>query len=155
MKRMRQLMFTAACVAVTVTAVSCTTQIRSIKQDPAGWVDKKVTVSGTVMKVHLVPNTPLNLVSLYDKTDSMLVLTNERVSKNETMTVSGEIVLIGGRMDGQRATYVQRKIADFLVKNGVTEKQGSYTAAKRLLLYLQLAVRRAPRSLLLLESKAY
>lgn len=29
------------------------------------------------------------------------------------------------------------------------------TAAKRLLIYLQLAVRLAPRSLLLLESKAY
>ena len=152
---MKRIVFVVVIAAVLFAAVSCSTKISSVKQDPAAWADKKVTVSGTVMKVHLVPNTPINLISLYDKTDTMLVLTNEEVKRNETITVSGEIVLIGGRMDGQRATYVQRKIAEFLVVNGITKKEGAYPVSKRLLVYLQVAVRGAPRSLLLLESKVY
>jgi len=35
-------------------SISCATKVGTIKEDPGNWVDKKVTVSGTVMKVHLV-----------------------------------------------------------------------------------------------------
>jgi hypothetical protein len=149
---MKRILLVLMIFSILALAGSCATKISTIKQNPVQYADKTVTISGTVTKVHLVPNSRLNLLAVYDKTDTILVLTNEEVRKNQDVTVSGEIVAIGGRITGQRATYLQRKIADFLVDNKITTQKKALPASKMVLAYLRTVLPKARNTLLLLES---
>ncbi|UCB44906.1 MAG: hypothetical protein JSV25_11905 [Spirochaetota bacterium] len=141
--------------SILVLAGACATNISTIKQNPVQYANRTVTISGTVTKVHLVPNSRLNLLAVYDETDTIVVLTDEEVKKNQDVTVSGEIVAIGGRITGQRATYLQRKIADFLVANKITTQRRSLPTSKMVLAYLRNVLPKARNTLLLLESTVY
>ena len=124
-------------------------------ENPADYVDKKVTISGEVVKVHLIPHSPLNLLGVRDDTDTMLVLTDNEVDRGSAVTVSGEVISMGGRMTGQRATFIERKIAEFLLSNGLATKKQAYPASNKVLVYLYRALPKARRTMVLLESKVY
>jgi hypothetical protein len=152
---MRRVLIVSMVAALAITATSCATKVRTIKENPDEYVDKKVTMSGEVAKVHLIPHSPLNLLGFRDDTDTILVLTDNEVRRGSAVTVSGEIISMGGRMTGQRATYVERKIADFLIHNGLATKKQAYPASKKVLIYLFRALPKARRTMVLLESKVY
>ena len=51
---MKRILLAAAIAAVMLASASCATKVGTIKENPGNWVDKKATVSGIVMNVHLV-----------------------------------------------------------------------------------------------------
>ena len=89
-------MLAAAVAAAMIAASSCATKIGTVKKNPGAWVDKKVVVNGTVVKVHLIPNSHLNLLGVEDETDTILVLTDNNVRRGSSVTVSGKIISMGG-----------------------------------------------------------
>jgi hypothetical protein len=138
-----------------ITATSCATKVRTIKENQAEYVDKKVTIRREITKVNLIAHSPLNLLGVRDDTDTTLVLTDNDVRRGSAVTISGEIISMGGRMTGQLANYVERKIADFLLANGLVTKKQAYPASKKVLVYIFRALLKACRTMVLLEGKVY
>jgi len=93
---------------IAVVIISCATNISSIKKAPRKYVNKPVTIRGTIIKINPVPLTSIKILEIYDNTDTIFVLTKKEVEKNKVKFFKGEIVPIGGQLTKERANILQR-----------------------------------------------
>jgi hypothetical protein len=96
-----------AAVAFAAFTAACATgaSIGQVKTNPGRYVDKNVTVHGTVTSSWGIPLVPLKMYQVDDGTGEILVVTDEnRVpSKGARVRVTGkvgEVLVLGGRSIG-------------------------------------------------------
>ncbi len=96
-----------AAAAFAVFAAACATgaSIGQVKTNPGRYVDKSVTVHGTVTSSWGIPLVPLKMFQLDDGTGEILVVTDDHriPSKGARVRVTGkvgEFAVLGGRSIG-------------------------------------------------------
>src|SRR5918999_2286017 len=97
--------FVAACVAGFTAACASGASIGQVKTNPGRYVDKNVTVRGTVTSSWGIPLVPLKMYQVDDGTGEILVVTDDdRIpSKGARVKVTGkvsEFAVFGGRSIG-------------------------------------------------------
>jgi hypothetical protein len=96
---------TALAAAFLTTACASGASIRQVKANPGRYVERSVTVTGTVTSSWGVPLVPLKMFQVNDGTDEILVLTDERrvPARGARVRVTGrveEFGSFGGRSIG-------------------------------------------------------
>ncbi|MGQ0734937.1 MAG: hypothetical protein ACT4QD_14935 [Acidobacteriota bacterium] len=93
--------------ALAALAGACATgaSIGQVKTDPGRYVDKRVTVQGTVTTAWALPMVPVKMFRVEDGTGEILVMTDERrvPSRGARVKVTGrvgEFAVVGGRSIG-------------------------------------------------------
>lgn len=132
---------------------SCATNISSIKKVPKKYLNKTVIIKGIITKVNAIPLTSLKIAEIYDKTDTVYVLTNKEVKKNKKRTFKGEIIPIGPRITKEKARFLQMKVAKFLVDNNLASPRESLKYARKIMEFLRKIVPKNELTLLMLDHK--
>lgn len=102
---MKSRLLAAAAFAVFTAACATGASIGQVKTNPGRYVDKSVTVRGTVTSSWGIPLVPLKMYQVDDGTGEILVVTDdERIpSKGARVKVTGkvgEFAVLGGRSIG-------------------------------------------------------
>jgi hypothetical protein len=108
----------AAALTAAVLAVGCASgaSISQVKSNPGRYVDRSVTVSGTVTSAWGVPLVPFKMFQVDDGTGEILVLTDDRrvPSRGAHVRVTGrveEFAVLGGRSIG---LHLKERDLDYL-----------------------------------------
>lgn len=95
----------AALVAALTVGCASGASIGQLKSNPGRYIDRSVTVSGTVTSAWGVPLLPVKMFQVDDGTGEMLVVTDDRrvPSRGARVRVTGrveEFAVVGGRSIG-------------------------------------------------------
>lgn len=140
--RIQRLALTCFALAalVTVAAPAQTplfpTAVDAIRDRPRDFVGRIVRLRGEVTDVRAIPLTEIRLVDVYDRTGTLLVITSDAFAVTDPFRGGVRIVGInteGGPEAGAAATDA---IADFLVAQGLVEREGAGRAAGRVEAFL-------------------
>lgn len=138
-------------IVIALVVTSCTVPIRAIKKNPQKFVNKHITIQGKAIKVSRIPLTSLKILEVYDGTDTIYVLTNREVKKNVDLKFKGEIIAIGGKVTQQRAKWLVKKVADFLIEKKLVDKKNAIAYSKKVIELLYKITPKKTIALFMLE----
>ncbi len=138
---------------VILVLISCATNISSIKEDPRKYINKPVTIKGMVIDVNRIPLTSLKIVEIYDRTDTIYVLTNREVKKNRKSAFKGEIIPINRQIPKEKARILQMKVAEFLIDNDLASPREAKQYARKILEFLVKVVPKNELTIFMLAHK--
>jgi len=101
---------------------SCALTIKEIKNNPAKYNTKKVTISGNVIRFIDIPFTLIRIYELYDNTDTIFIVSSKskNYQKNDKVNFEGKIYFLDKNSLSSILDLILKSISEFLLSNKLT-----------------------------------
>ena len=101
----------------------CVTTIAKIAEDPQEYSGKKIVLSGTIDLAVTIPFTRLYIFTFTDSTGSVVVFSEKKHVKGESLKLTGSVVSFPGEGLKSESKKSAVWLKDFLIENDLVSKE--------------------------------
>ncbi len=143
----------ALILIIIVMTFSCTVKIANLKENPKKYIEKEVAIKGVVTNKFTIPLTKLSFYELYDKTDTLFILTTNDVVKNQKRLVKGELIAYVGERAEESMEIMISQISKFLIENDLVEKKKARKFSKTIAEFFVKIIPNSNKAFMLIEKE--